>query len=308
MTAPPTPVCYRHPSRETGVRCVRCERPICPDCMNEASVGFQCPECVAEGRKTQRQRLTAFGGSSRGQAGYVTKALIALNVLMMAVSTVVGGISALIGTGLAGLMGSPNQFTQWGAVLAYDVFPGTGAAPMGIADGDYYRLFTAMFIHYGILHLAMNMYALWMLGRTLEQALGPIRFAALYLLSGLGGNVAAYVFSEPGTSIFDRGPQTAGASTAVFGLFAALFVLLRRVGRDTTTVLPVIIVNIVFTLFVPGISIPGHFGGLIVGAAAAAALAYAPQARRTPVQAGGLGAVFVLLLVVTLARTFALTG
>jgi membrane associated rhomboid family serine protease len=307
MSAPTTPVCYRHPSRETGVRCVRCERPICTDCMNEASVGFQCPECVAEGRRTQRQRRTAFGGSTAGQAGYATKALIALNVLFMAISTAVGGITALIGSGFGGLMGSPNRFTQWGAVIAYDLLPGYNPPVMGVAHGEYYRLFTAMFIHYGLLHLLVNMYALWILGRTLEQALGPLRFTALYLLSGLGGNVAAYLFSQPGT-VLDRGAQTAGASTAIFGLFAALFVLLRRVGRDTSAVLPVIIINIVFTLTVPGISIPGHLGGLVTGAAVAGVLAYAPQAKRAQVQGAGLAAIFAVLVVATLARTLALTG
>ena len=83
--SPPTaaPVCYRHPARETWVRCTRCERPICPDCMREASVGHQCPECVAEGRRTQRPARTAFGGGVAGQLGYVTKTLIALNVIVM---------------------------------------------------------------------------------------------------------------------------------------------------------------------------------------------------------------------------------
>src|SRR3954468_17525314 len=112
--APSTaPVCYRHPSRETSIRCTRCDRPICTDCMREASVGFQCPECVAEGRRSQRQARTAFGGSAAGQAGYVTKALIVLNVLMMAISTAIGGVSALVGSGLAGLLGTANEFTAW---------------------------------------------------------------------------------------------------------------------------------------------------------------------------------------------------
>jgi membrane associated rhomboid family serine protease len=272
--------------------------------MHEASVGFQCPECVAEGRRTQRQARTAFGGSTAGQAGYVTKVLIALNVLVMAISTTVGGVSALVGTGIGGLLGTGNQFTAWGAVLAYDRYPGL---EVGIATGEYYRLFTAMFIHYGLLHLALNMYALWMLGRSLEQALGPIRFAALYLLAGVGGNVTAYLFSDPGT-LFNPGPQTAGASTAIFGLFAGLFILLRRVGRDTSSVLPVILINIVFTLTVPGISIPGHLGGLLFGAAGAAVLAYAPQKNRAAIQGAGLAVVFVVLIVITLARTFSLTA
>src|SRR3712207_2030286 len=93
------PVCYRHPSRETYVRCTRCDRPICPDCMNEAAVGFQCPECVAEGRRTTRPARTAFGGSSAGHAGYVTKAVIALNIGVALLGVVLGGIEALIGRG-----------------------------------------------------------------------------------------------------------------------------------------------------------------------------------------------------------------
>src|SRR5688572_28898434 len=113
--APSTvPVCYRHPSRETYVRCTRCDRPICPDCMNEASVGHQCPECVAEGKRTQRQARTAFGGSSIGRAGYATQALIAINVVFMAVSAIAGGPRAIAGAGgWFGLMGDQTPVTRW---------------------------------------------------------------------------------------------------------------------------------------------------------------------------------------------------
>src|SRR3954451_23192236 len=102
------PVCYRHPSKETYVRCTRCDRPICPDCMNAASVGHQCPECVAEGRRSVRPARTAFGGAGAGRAGYVPRTLIGLNVFMMILSTAFGGLGALLGAGggLGGLMGS----------------------------------------------------------------------------------------------------------------------------------------------------------------------------------------------------------
>src|SRR5881394_3064355 len=104
MTQPPVgavPVCYRHPKRETYVRCTRCDRPICPDCMNEASVGFQCPECVAEGRRSQRPARTAFGGSAVGAQGYVTKALVGLNVLMALASVAAaGGLMNYLGNGV----------------------------------------------------------------------------------------------------------------------------------------------------------------------------------------------------------------
>ena len=205
---PTTPVCYRHPGRETYVRCTRCDRPICPDCMRDASVGHQCPECVAEGRRSARPARTAFGGGAAGRHGYVTKALIALNVLLMLLSIASdrGGDAAVGGSGFGGLMGGSTPLTEWGcgARPARSIPDGTLG---GIADGEWYRLVTAMFLHYGVLHLLLNMWALWVLGRSLEANLGPLRFAALYLIAGLGGNVAAYLFSA-------AEPATAGASTA----------------------------------------------------------------------------------------------
>jgi membrane associated rhomboid family serine protease len=301
------PVCYRHPSRETYVRCVRCDRPICPDCMRAASVGHQCPECVAEGRRTQRPARTAFGGSAAGREGYVTKALIGLNILVALIGVALDGIQSLFD---GGIFTSAGRLQGIGAVIAHSVtvnnqgvfpgeIPGFGDVYPGIADGGYYRLITAMFIHYGIFHLALNMWALWMLGRNLEAVLGPIRFLALYLLAGLGGNVASYLFSPNALA--------AGASTAIFGLFAAFFVILRRLGRDTSAIIGVLVVNLVFTFAAPGISIAGHLGGMVIGGIVAAVLAYAPRARRTLVQAVGGAAVLVVLVALTLLQTAALT-
>ncbi|MGS2617311.1 rhomboid family intramembrane serine protease [Micromonospora sp. LZ34] len=298
---PTTPVCYRHPGRETYVRCTRCDRPICPDCMREASVGHQCPECVNEGRRSVRPARTAFGGGAAGRHGYVTKALIALNVLLMLLSIASdrGGDAAAGGSGFGGLLGGPTPLTDWGSVLGGAMFP--DGAVGGIAEGQWYRLVTAMFLHFGVVHLLLNMWALWVLGRSLEANLGPLRFLSLYLLAGFGGNVAAYLFSEPNVT-------TAGASTAIFGLFAALIVIERKMGRDISQVIPILVVNLVFTLTVPGISIPGHLGGLVVGAAMALVLAYAPRSRRTLVQLAG-GALLVLaLLGLALVRTAALVG
>src|SRR4051794_6153301 len=184
--APSTaPVCYRHPSRETYIRCTRCDRPICPDCMNAASVGHQCPECVSEGRRNVRPARTAFGGGAVGRLGRVTKTLIALNVLVMLISIVsAGGGDAVAGGGLGGLLGRGTPLTEWGAVLGRAVLPDGTIG--GIAEGQWYRLITAMFLHYGVLHLLLNMWALWVLGRSLEAVLGPLRFLALYLIAGLG--------------------------------------------------------------------------------------------------------------------------
>lgn len=299
---PTTPVCYRHPGRETYVRCTRCERPICPDCMREASVGHQCPECVAEGRRSQRPVRTAFGGGATGRQGYVTKVLIGINVAVMLLSILSARSGeSIAGGGLGGLLGGSTPLTGWGAVLGLWAPFGPFGPQDGIAAGDYYRLLTAMFLHYGIVHLALNMWALWMLGRTLEATLGPLRFLALYLIAGFGGNVAAYLFTNPMR-------ETAGASTAIFGLFAALFVIMRRLGRDTSSVIPVLVVNLVITFAVPGISIAGHLGGLVTGVAMALVLAYAPRARRTLFQAGGGVLIGLVLAGLTLIQTAALLG
>jgi membrane associated rhomboid family serine protease len=266
--------------------------------MNAASVGHQCPECVAEGRRSQRQVRTAFGGSAAGRAGTVTRTLIGINVTVMVISIVTGGMGAVLGGGWGGLLGDSTPLTNALAVLgnAPYVF---GGEPHGIAQGEWYRLFTAMFVHFGLLHLLLNMYALWILGRDLERALGPARFAALYLIAGLGGNVAAYLFSGPNV-------PTAGASTAVFGLMAALFVILKRLNLSVAPVVPIIVINVIFTFTIANISVAGHLGGLVVGALAAVAIAYAPKDRRTLVQAVGLGVILVLLLLLAVSRTIAL--
>jgi membrane associated rhomboid family serine protease len=293
MTAPAVPVCYRHPGRETYVTCNRCGRPICPDCMTEASVGFQCPECVSAGRRTQRQARTAFGASRAGNAGYVTITLIALNVLGLVVGVAIAGAPAVVGSGLFTQV-TKLQMMFGGFAPTYEIASnfvpaGTqvGEAYTGIDDGAVYRLLTSMFIHYGILHLLLNMWALWMLGRNLEAALGPVRFAALYMLSGLGGSIAAYLFSP--------GSISAGASGAIFGLFAALFVVLKKLRRDTSSVVPILVINLVLTFTIPNISIAGHLGGLLVGAIVAAGLAYAPRQARTAVQTATIVGVTLIL-------------
>ncbi len=253
--------------------------------MVVASVGHQCPECVAEGRRSQRPALTHFGGSQIGIQGYVTKILIFLNVAVFVIGAVAFGGSVFGGARgliyLGGVVGPSFQVV------------GDPTIYTGIDDGAYYRLFSAMFLHVGIIHLALNMYALWVLGRSLEAALGPIRFGALYLLSGLGGNVACYIFSPNVPSV--------GASTSIYGLFAAYFLVLKRLGRDATSVIPIIVINIVLTFTIPGISIAGHLGGLVTGAVAGLGLAYAPRQNRTLIQSMALVVTFVALIGITIA-------
>jgi membrane associated rhomboid family serine protease len=293
-----TPVCYRHPKRETYLRCVRCDRPICPECLREAPVGYQCPECVAEGRRSVRPSRTIFGGSTAGVRGYVTKSLLAINVAVMIVSVVMAGGRGLAGGGMGGLLGGPTPLTEWGSIWGIAQFEdGRGVIvaqfSVGIAEGEYYRFLTNMFLHYGLIHLALNMWALWVLGRELEASLGPGRFLTLYLLAGLGGGVVAYLFSPAA--------QSAGASGAIYGLFAALFVVFRRLNRDTSSIVAVLVIDLIFSFSVRGISWQAHLGGLIVGAAIGAALAYAPREIRNRVLAGAVvGTVLILGALVAL--------
>src|SRR5689334_24292019 len=136
------PVCYRHPDRETYVRCTRCERSICPDCMHEASVGHQCPECVAEGRRTQRVARTPFGATSgAGQAGYATITLIVVNVIMLVASTLSakGGSGALYGGGMGGLLGGQTPLLTKLALVGQCRTADGATVACAVAQGEYYR-------------------------------------------------------------------------------------------------------------------------------------------------------------------------
>ncbi|GAA5189271.1 rhomboid family intramembrane serine protease [Rugosimonospora acidiphila] len=271
--------------------------------MRSASVGHQCPECVAEGRRAQRPTRTAFGGGVAGRRGYVTMTLIAINVLMLLISlaSAKNGPQALGGQGFAGLIGGDTPLLdKLGVIGEFKVGQNGPVFPFGISDGQYYRLFTAMFMHFGILHLLLNMYALWVLGRTLESFLGPLRFLGLYLVAGIGGDVAAYLFQPADLS--------AGASTALFGMFAALFLVLRKLGLNATAVLPIILINLLFTLSVPGISIAGHLGGFVTGAVVGAGLAYAPRKNRGLIQIAVIVGAVVVLGGLSLWQTTQITG
>ncbi|MGY4647446.1 rhomboid family intramembrane serine protease [Mycobacterium sp. URHB0021] len=267
-----TPTCYRHPDRATYVRCTRCNRFICPECMNDAAVGHQCPECIRAGARSVPPARTRFGSRERSATPVVTYVLIALNVVMFALQTVSGDV-------------------QRELVLR---------AP-AVADGDLYRLITSAFLHYGMTHLLFNMWALYVVGPPLEMWLGRLRFTALYTLSALGGSVLVYLLSPLNAA-------TAGASGAVFGLFGATFVVGKRLNLDTRWVIGLIVLNLAFTFVIPlissqNISWQGHIGGLVVGTAVAAAYAYAPRQRRNPIQIGVTVAVLVVLVLLIWWRT-----
>jgi membrane associated rhomboid family serine protease len=299
--ATPAPVCYRHHGRETWVSCTRCERPICPDCMRPASVGFQCPECVSEGAKTVRSARTAFGGSLEGASGAVTRALVAINVAMFGLTVALGlpgGVENVIRI-LTGSGDSPLH--RWFAMIPTTViYNAQGDIVHGVAQGEFWRLITAGFMHYGIIHLLFNMWALTVLGREAERLVGRWRYLAVYLLSGLGGTVAAYTFGAPNAAV-------AGASGSIFGLFGALFFFFKRLNMDPRGLVVLIVINFALGFFIPSISILGHLGGLVVGAVTGAVLAYAPRGpKQTSIQLAGLALVAVGLLGMIVLRTLML--
>jgi membrane associated rhomboid family serine protease len=276
-----TATCYRHPEREAHIRCTRCNRRICPDCMIDASVGFQCPECVREGNKDVRQARTHFGGRISDDPGWVTKILIGINVVFLLVQMASREFENHLE--LIGLARDPATFQL-----------------VGVADGEYWRLITAAFLHGGFLHLALNMYALFLFGPPLEAALGRVRFLALYVLSALGGSAMSYAFSAPNQ-------PSLGASGAVFGLLGAFFIVNRRLGRDTSGLLVLVAINFAFGFIAPNIDWRAHLGGLITGALVAAAMVYAPRSWRTAVQVGGSCVVLLAILALVAWRTASLT-
>jgi membrane associated rhomboid family serine protease len=230
--------CYRHPDRETMVSCSECGRPICSDCMTYAPVGIRCPDHSGQAQGTTRVTQGLRRASYEGTGALVTKTLVAINVGVYLLELALGGE----------VNGTNNTIYEHGALFG----------PL-VADGDWWRLFTAAFLHYGPIHLAFNMLALWIFGSALEQVLGRGRFILLYIVSGLAGSAGALLFSPNAVTV--------GASGAIFGLMGAALVLERqRTYVFGGGALGLIVVNLVFTFAIPGISIGGHLGGLVGGA------------------------------------------
>ena len=231
--------------------------------MRSAAVGQQCVDCVHAAAASVPAARTSAGGLLRDGAPLVTYALMAVNIAVYILQIASG-------------------------TLQYKL----SLFPVAVAGGQYYRLLTSAFMHYGIVHILFNMYALYVLGPPLERHLGRLRFLTLYLLSALGGSVVVYLFSGLNAA-------TAGASGAIFGLFGATLVAARRLRLDVRSLVVLIVINLVITFTVPGISWQGHIGGLVTGALVAAAYLYAPRANRNLVQAGfsiGLLALFYVLI------------
>ena len=265
------PTCFRHPDRQTYLSCTRCGRPACPDCLRPAPVGHQCVECIREGSRGARRVTAPFGGRPVSTP-VVTWVLIGLNVAF--------------------------YIAEWVSLrVVYDLEM-LGA---GVAHGQPYRLITAAFLHeprlYGLgpAHIIFNMWALYIVGPSLERLLGHARYLALYLLSALGGSILFYLLAPASAG-------SLGASGAIFGLFGAYFVVARRLRVDARGVVILIVINLGITFALPNIAWQAHVGGLLTGGLLTAAYVYAPRQRRTLLQIGATVAMAALLTAAVLVR------
>lgn len=250
------PTCFRHSDRETYLRCHRCERSICTDCMVSAAVGYQCPECVRGGAKTTRVPRTSVGGRVHARQGVVTIALIAVNVAMY-------GLQQLAGAAFSARL---------------DLTAISGAIPsdshIGVANGEWYRLVTAMFLHLSVAHIGMNMLSLWWIGLPVEARLGRLRFFLTYMVCGIGASAVSFAF-------MGRYSYTSeGASGAIFGLLGVLAVLAYRERLNMQPIIMVIVINLAFSFAVPDIDWHDHLGGLAAGLVLGFAFAFAPRPRQ----------------------------
>jgi membrane associated rhomboid family serine protease len=278
--------CYRHPERETYVSCAECGRGICPDCMTFGPVGIRCPEhaSVTEGaapRSRPAARRPGFSVSTRGP--FVTQALIGVNVGVFLMGLLLGG--ELNGTG--------SWIYEHGVLVARAI--GSDGSLIGVAEGEWWRLLTAAFLHYGLLHLGMNMLVLFIIGQGVEDYFGHGRYALLYVVSGLAGSAGALVWSP--------NALTVGASGAIWGVMGAAIVLeRRRIYVFGGQAMGLLVLNLFITFLIPGISKGGHIGGLIGGVLAALAFT---SLRRSPALAtlsvAAVGVVAVAVAVASVA-------
>lgn len=257
LPAPTLPRCYRHPDRETGRSCTRCGRPACSECLSQAAVGSLCPECRREGRPDTRTRLRWWNAR---QPTLLTYALIAINIGLYVWTEIANNTIIRCGDAAIG----PRGQCDLGL-----------AKPFLEDDGQWFRLISSGFLHFSILHVAMNMLLLFQLGQMLEPAMGRVRFGMIYFAALLAGSAGALAL--------DPDSLTGGASGAVFGLMAAAVVALHQRGINPfqTSLGAVFVINILLTFTIDGISVGGHVGGAIGGALCAVVM-LAPRGTRVP--------------------------
>ncbi len=307
MDANPTPpppyvvTCYRHPDRPTGLGCQRCGRPLCPECVRPADVGYQCPECAADRTPAPSPIRTPQRRSAFARAP-VTTTLIAMNVAVWAAILVTGQTRSWLVNVLAL---QPEGVCTVGGVDYIRVTRAAcgqagGTYFPGVAEGSAWQLLSSAFTHVSLVHIAFNMVALWFLGPQLERYLGWRSYLALYLLSALAGSVAVFWLADPNSS-------TVGASGAVFGLMGALLIVAWRTGNNVTQLLGWLAANVAITFAAgEGISWQGHLGGLAGGLLVAAILVRRGPDGRPARPTALLAALTALLVALTLLRAWLL--
>ena len=270
--------------------------------MISAAVGFQCPDCVAAGARETRSNQLPYGGTLVANPVLTTAVLIGANLAIWLAITLTGGSTSrwvdVLSLTPRGFCMSASDATQWypDATAAACGALADGWWHPGVSTGAYWQVLTSAFTHIDVLHVGMNMLALWFLGPPLERALGRVRFLAVYVLSALAASAVVLWLSNPFSS-------TLGASGAVFGLIGALLVLARKVHGDVRNVLIWLGINVVYTFAGPGsILWQGHLGGLVGGLAAAAIIVHAPKPNRGRTQVLGLAVLTVLIVAATLVR------
>lgn len=278
--------CYRHPDRETLVRCTRCGNPICPDCMLVAPVGHQCPSCVDAARDEFRRSGAGPVRVGARAAAPATRALLGLILAVFALELFAGGLRR----GFSGPSG--RSLIDLGALQ-----------PFLIADGEVWRLVTAMFLHAGLLHIGFNAYALWSFGQLVEQRFGTPWFVGIYLGAGLVASVASY----------GLGPANAvgvGASGAIFGVFGAFVAYnyrrrhLVQAAAALRWAMSLILMNTLLAFLIPGIDWRAHVGGAIGGfLLGSAAEGYGEGASRALSRWAIVGATAVAALMLFVTRT-----
>lgn len=280
--------CYRHPDREAGRRCTRCGKPACPSCLVQAAVGSHCVECAKAARPDVRTRAQYWQARQRA---IVTMVLIGLNLAVFAYLVVrdpaaLTGRTTTIGHAELGL-------TRIAVGDGVPVPVGVNGQPYVFQGGEWYRLVTAGFVHFGLIHLGFNMYLLYMLGQMLEPTIGRVKFALVYVAALLGGSAGSLLLNEG---------LAGGASGAVFGLMglAAVGYWMQGTNPLNTSIGSLLMLNLFVTFFFPGISIGGHLGGAAAGALCAFAV-MTPPWKRVPSWVGYAAPIAVMALSVAVS-------
>ena len=283
-TTPTIESCYRHPDVQTGVHCTRCGRPICPSCMIPAAVGYQCPECVEHARLEYRRGPGSLRRRARSMS--VTRALLAAMIVMFLVE--------IAASPAASLFSGPTERVLFDLGAMY---------PPAVSAGQYWRLFSAMFLHAGLFHILFNAYALWIFGQAVEDEYGSVWMGVLYFLTGFLASVTSYAFGPINVI-------AVGASGAIFGLFGAFVAYnyrrrhLALASARLRAAMTLILINAFLAFAIPQIDWRAHIGGLAAGFVGGFVVeGFGPRQTRAVVRAVGLSAMVGLGIALVIWRT-----